>query len=589
MKARTVVLLLSFFVLSSQNPALSHTGAHSALVLRSYPEPGAVEVPVSSSIGITAVGAFDRSVVTGNGIEVTGSQSGRHEGRIHLSLDRATAIFEPLVPFDLNETVSVTLAAKLVGEQSVADSFSFVTSQGAVKPFSEEELAYYRSEGAVGPNSSHHSDVPLNGPALNTTVDLSPSPAKIFLETFGGPPQMNYRYILDEHGVVLQSDLGQGSNFALQPNGQMTYFSAGNMYFGLDSSFNVIDTFTCTPEYAADGHELIVNRDGSYTILGLSHTTVNMQGIAGGDTAASITGNVIQTFDKSGNLVFQWRGIDHYNIFDAVHVDLMAKTIDFEHANSIDVDPDGNYLLSNRHLCEITKIDGKTGAIIWRFGGLNNQFTFVNDTISFTYQHFARWLPNGHLLFFDNGNYDSVQESRAVEYIMDQTQKTATLVWQYRHTPATFASAMGNAERLPNGNTFIGWGLDSSYAATEVQPDGKIVYELTLPGRIYSYRTLKYPQSTSGVAKSNDVTGVSLDVIRTSDGFDLSYSVGTSARASLAVFDISGRCVSRLFDGVCPAEGQQVHFPTSGLPSATYYCVLDSPQGRLVRPLAAIR
>ena len=37
-------------------------------------------------------------------------------------------------------------------------------------------------------------------------------------------------------------------------------------------------------------------------------------------------------------------------------------------------------MISSRHLNEITKISRTTGDIIWRFGGKNNQFTFVNDT-----------------------------------------------------------------------------------------------------------------------------------------------------------------------------------------------------------------
>ena len=69
--------------------------------------------------------------------------------------------------------------------------------------------------------------------------------------------------------------------------------------------------------------------------------------------------------------------------------------------------------------------------------------------------------------------------SRALEYVLDQTNKTATLVWEYRNTPDVFALGMGNVQRLPNGNTMIGWGT-AVPTLTEVMPDGRKAFELTM-------------------------------------------------------------------------------------------------------------
>ena len=62
---------------------------------------------------------------------------------------------------------------------------------------------------------------------------------------------------------------------------------------------------------------------------------------------------------------------------------------------------------------EITKIDRQTGDIIWRLGGVNNEFTFLNDSLDFQhsiptpfcYQHDIRRLRNGNITIYDNGNY----------------------------------------------------------------------------------------------------------------------------------------------------------------------------------------
>ena len=63
-------------------------------------------------------------------------------------------------------------------------------------------------------------------------------------------------------------------------------------------------------------------------------------------------------------------------------IDIKGTGFDFPHMNAIDVDTDGHILLSSRSTSEITKINRDTGEIIWRFGGVNNQFTFANDPLS---------------------------------------------------------------------------------------------------------------------------------------------------------------------------------------------------------------
>ena len=53
--------------------------------------------------------------------------------------------------------------------------------------------------------------------------------------------------------------------------------------------------------------------------------------------------------------------------------------------------------------------------------------------------------------------------------------------------------AMGNARRLPNHNTFVGWGTGTSPAISEVTPDGEVALFLSLPDTIFNYRGFKFP------------------------------------------------------------------------------------------------
>jgi hypothetical protein len=75
---------------------------------------------------------------------------------------------------------------------------------------------------------------------------------------------------------------------------------------------------------------------------------------------------------------------------------------------------------------------------------------------------------------------------------LDEQNKTAELVWQFRNAPNNHGFAMGYVQRLDNGNTLIGWGT-SNPTVTEVRPDGSKALELTLPSGIYSYRAFRFP------------------------------------------------------------------------------------------------
>jgi len=473
------------------------------MVLRSYPMASSTEVPVGTDIGISLNKPFGSSEAT---FVVTGSRSGRHLGTVRYSVDRTTIIFRPSVAFDLNERVSVLLTALLPDQRPLQDSFSFQTvshalgSQLVVRDSFENATA-----GKSRPLGKFSNDRVLSlGPMVDSVFTLAPTPGKVYISIVSSDRNVAGLSVLDENANLLKFVPLQNSafDFLPQPNGEMTYFS-GSKYYGLDSAFNLVDSFGCANSYTPDEHELIVHKDGGYTILGDMLSTADLSA-AGGSSNAEIQSNVIQTFDSAGNLLFQWRGIDHYNITDASGVSFTHNPVDFEHANAIDIDSEGNYLLSNRHLSEVTKIDGRSGAIIWRFGGRHNQFTSLNDTIGISYQHCARFLPNDHILLFDNGNYHAVAVSRAVEFELDTSNMTDSVVWQFHHNPEISTYAMGSVQRMPNGNTFIGWGIQGiqlgdsvqspAAGATEVQPDGKVVSDWLFLPLDYSYRALKFPR-----------------------------------------------------------------------------------------------
>ena len=117
----------------------------------------------------------------------------------------------------------------------------------------------------------------------------------------------------------------------------------------------------------------------------------------------------------------QWRSWEHFDITDEQQfIDLTSGSFDFSHMNAIDIDTDGNILLSARNTSEVTKINRDTGEIIWRLGGAHNQFTYVNDPWNGTRnQHAVRMVTTNDYTMFDNGNLHNPSMSRGVEYVLD--------------------------------------------------------------------------------------------------------------------------------------------------------------------------
>jgi hypothetical protein len=282
----------------------------------------------------------------------------------------------------------------------------------------------------------------------------------------------------------------------------------------MDTSYHIVDSFHAGNGYSTDIHELLLTNDGHALLMSYDPQTVDLSAIVpGGYPTATVIGLIVQELDAGKNVVFEWRSWDHFLITDT-QVSLTTPFVDYVHGNAIEIDNDGNLLISSRHLSEITKIDRQTGDIIWRLGGKNNQFSFVNDAAPyFHYQHDIRRLANGRISLFDNRNDLMPLYSRATEYQIDEVGKVVTRTWEYRNTPDNYSPAMGDAQRLSNGNTMIGWGTFPEL--TEARADGTKAFEMVYGGSMMSYRAFRfvwhgYPTTPPLVTKFKDLSGIML-------------------------------------------------------------------------------
>ena len=110
-------------------------------------------------------------------------------------------------------------------------------------------------------------------------------------------------------------------------------------------------------------------------------------------------------------------------------------------------------------------------------------------------------MTNGNIVLFDNGNHRlPAQHSRAVEIAFDADHGWAEEVWAWPREPLFFDSAMGDASRLPNGNTLIT--LSHHGRIIEVTRSGEIVWDMLLEPIYPSlnamlYKSERFPARTS--------------------------------------------------------------------------------------------
>ena len=346
----------------------------------------------------------------------------------------------------------------------------------------------------------------INLPNVVLTVNKNPSQDYLFLGlTYNGNSNL---WIVDNDltPVFYRKVSGTIFNFTYQPNGELTYNIYPVSSYGMDSSGIPCDRFITPTDYALDVHELQVLEDGSYYILGREYLTIDMsQYVAGGDTAALLIANTIHYMDANDNEIWQWRSYTHYDLLDVDdHIDLTQSQIDWTHCNAIELDNDGNILLSTRNFDEITKIDRQTGNIIWRLGGKKNQFRFINDTLGFSRQHDVRKRSNGNLMLFDNGHYRYPQFSSYVEYKLDEDSLTATLVRRYSRNNTLYTESRGSIQELSNGHTLISWGENQNPSVTEFNADNSIEFEIMFSSYTHQYRAYRFPWKTNYFYVSTD-------------------------------------------------------------------------------------
>lgn len=506
---KNALFLLLFFCVSS---AISIDGFRYM-----YPKPGATLVSPHTTI-ILRLDNIPPQAITNLPSFVDVSEDDRPiHGTTRIASDDQTILFQPDAPFTFGATIHVVLHPECdlqSGYYAPKTAFQFHIIPKMCSSAPEDDLAQTSLEkqkvkiaaGArIMPNGV---SVPSDFPHISVRTNKKTADGYIFLNNWRNEAPYNIIFANDGSPVWYHRfpDGDRRRDFKVQKNGMITMLarSGGNHFVGYDANFSELKEFRAVDGSDTDEHELQVLENGNYLLIGIRNIrNVDMSRIVpGGKTNATINETGIQEFTAAGDLIFQWRAWDFFDPNDIIgfctpnEADPTANSFRFTHMNAIDIDDDGHILLSSRHLSEVTKIHRQTGEILWRLGGANNEFKFVNDDLNgFNMQHDIRSLGNNHYTVFDNGNLHNPPQSRAVEYVLDMEKKTANLVWEFRGTADKnyYTHYMGNAQRLPNGNTLINWVYAQNPKAMEVTPTGDVVYEMNFVDGYDTYRSFRFP------------------------------------------------------------------------------------------------
>ena len=327
-----------------------------------------------------------------------------------------------------------------------------------------------------------------------------------------------YNMIFDERGVPLYYREACVYNFRWHAKtNRFSFFTITHTpdlprrhFVELDSTFALRRSFLYKGDLW-DYHEAVYKPNGNVLMFMREEIERDMSAVVpGGDTAAIIEDVPILEIDDANNVVWRWDPIERVQLTES-DVDLTQHRLDYIHSNSIEFDDDGGYLVSHRNFNQIMKIDPESGDVIWRFGGALNDFTIVGDTLGFSRQHMIRRTPWGTYTIFDNGWFHSPQFSRGLEYALDETTMTATLLREYRAAPDLFTFAMGSMQPLANGNMLLGFSFEREGIEFDSTGAELLRVRFDHDGSRF-YRMFKFPWR-------NTIFGVERDTLRfDSDG-----------------------------------------------------------------------
>jgi hypothetical protein len=483
--------------------ALFALGASAAsAAVSAYPSPGSRLALPGTQISLRGVAPADVGP-----LEIVGSVSGRHTGRLLGHSDGHGASFVPDQPFKAGETVAVRTRLDVLGARNGNYSLQIETPTRIFPPM-PFVLQVDHGSGVLRFHSRHDL-VPMR--LTVPTLRSGAAPGDVFLAKLNAPlqrgPGINGPAIYDPRGHLVWFQPLSGNNLGFDLRVQryggrpvLTWWQGYiNRGMGqgqgiiLDTSYRQIATVKAGNGLRADLHEFLLTSHDTAFVLAPNPVTWDLSSIHGSKTATEFD-NVVQEIDvKTGLVLFEWHSLDQVDPGESfIPPPRVGGHIhDYFHVNAVEPLADGNLLVSARNTWALYKIDGRTGDIVWRLNGKRSSFHMLRGS-TFAWQHDPRVHSDGTISLFDDGAAPPVHsQSHGIALRIDTRNRRAWLVRDYRHVPKILTGSQGNMQVLPNGDAFLGWG--AAPFASEFSPHGTLLADYRLPDGAESYRAYRFP------------------------------------------------------------------------------------------------
>lgn len=306
-------------------------------------------------------------------------------------------------------------------------------------------------------------------------------------------------YILDPDGSLVWTvdhRIGEVYNLQVQNYKEKPYITywAGDdsvgghgagKYYMLDEHYEEFKQIEAANNLDADLHDFRITSDNTVLITVYEIIEADLSSLNADLEKGEIWDSLFQEIDlETGEALFQWRASEHVD-WEEAYLDIIAqgdgykdRPWDFYHINTVDKDPEGNYLVSGRFTRSIMYINGTDASTIWRLGGKKNSFTDLSSGAATTFagQHDAHWTDDySTITFFDNRAdwFDQIDDKSAgAKLRLDTTASppTAELLQTYVHPSGILSTSQGSMQTLPSGNMLVGYGFNG--VVTEFSPSG---------------------------------------------------------------------------------------------------------------------
>ncbi|MCK0147146.1 aryl-sulfate sulfotransferase [Arenibacter sp. F26102] len=185
-------------------------------------------------------------------------------------------------------------------------------------------------------------------------------------------------------------------------------------------------------------HEIIKKSPNELVTIFVDEKVMDLRSI-GGKEKDTIVGDGILILDKKGKEIWKWSVFDTEDPLKDINI--LENKKDWVHANSLNYDTDGNFIISFYNNGQIWKVDSKSGEVIWKLG--KGGTLKMSSDANFSQAHAAHINQKGELMFFDNGV--EVKQSSVFRMDIDDKEKTAHLKGQVKLPLGIYNERMGSA------------------------------------------------------------------------------------------------------------------------------------------------